>query len=880
MKKYLQYILIATISAVLLSACNKDEDNTVTLTAIVADQLNGGNAKVYINETGGVKYGCWQNGDTVSINGAKKYLSVTSGESLTAAINDVDASNTGYTASYPYGKTTYGGTPKSISIDIPAVQEYISADDYSGTGASAKQRLLCPMAAYCGSNGSSLKFHNVGAVLKVTVSNSYEELLTLHSVEVESEDATVPLSGTCSVTMNDAGEISEATYEGSSKTTLDLSNAGKSLEKNGDPIDLYIPIMPIKESKKTKITIHVYAKGTPDGASSENKYTFHGTSASTVWVDRNQIGAVSIELSSSNKTANDPYFWGQGNEYCPFLIESKEDFITLRNIVARIGDFAGMDNDATYNNSDVYYKQTQNVDISDSTLWGQSGSHYAIGTTEHPFASNYDGGGCSVTLGVTSAVKDYPVGVFGVIGAAYIHNLNAAGEIRTGNVFASAGGICGRISGDAVIQNCFSSISISNTKYENTGINDTISGFGGIVGVIQSGNFKITTCKFEDPGILSVYRLPAGGICGRIKGSVCGNCAIDERCIQDCINKGTVKVAYLNSTSYTIGQIGGICGTIRGSNIKVIKCTNSGSVILDLPSNNSQTGYRAGGIVGQNGTGAANENLSQLTISKCINKGTVGMVKDNEAYGVLGGILGCNLRDVLIESCSNESEVTMDGGIKTYTEIGGILGRAQHKTAIIRNCINKTVIDNAKCGGGIVGRMYVGSSAGCYPVIKIENCLSFGKNNSKITYSAGICGYIDSKYVNASKQTRGSAAAYYKNCVIAYPTGGSTLTATIVGQNNAVSTTIHNVYTDYAFHSPTDIPVYNSTNKSSISSYYTYDNGGEFSDADVKTYLSLSNTLNDWIKDESGAPSNYVKWITTGDIIPEIPLIIGCDSFE
>lgn len=728
MKKYLQYILIATISAVLLSACNKDEDNTVTLTAIVADQLNGGNAKVYINETGGVKYGCWQNGDTVSINGAKKYLSVTSGESLTAAINDVDASNTGYTAGYPYGKTTYGGTPKSISIDIPAVQEYISADDYSGTGASANQRLLCPMAAYCGSNGSSLKFHNVGAVLKVTVSNSYEELLTLHSVEVESEDATVPLSGTCSVTMNDAGEISEATYEGSSKTTLDLSNAGKSLEKNGDPIDLYIPIMPIKESKKTKITIHVYAKGTPDGASSENKYTFHGTSASTVWVDRNQIGAVSIELSSSNKTANDPYFWGQGNSWCPFLIEDYEDLKQLSSLVAV------EDNDGTYNHSNCYYKQTKDITITDAN-WGTS-SRLAVGSTTNAFKAKYDGNNDTIKMAITSATIDYPVGVFGVVGGgAKIEHVITKGSISF-SAKTDVGAVVGKIIGNATISSCVNEATVTSTY-----TTENIYGIGGICGRVDASGCSVTIEDCINAAQVKAYNLRNGGMVGLFTNGTSLN-------IENCHNNGAI-VSNNGGTYYN--YCGGMIGAVSEA---------SGTVTLsDCINNNTVTGKQyVGGLIGYL--------KKDCELDGCSNTSD-GVVYGSSMY--VGGMIGYSDG----ASVTLSGDITQNGNVTGLYYIGGAVGYMNKAPLTVSSGADVKVNSTIKyCGSTPVTPYYLkNSSAGaacstacatgghvgrsCNLIIrgKVEVDGSIVPNSTKCELVGGIVGLIFQNLTAAGQST-------------------------------------------------------------------------------------------------------------------------------
>ncbi|KWW24214.1 MAG: hypothetical protein AUK64_2700, partial [bacterium P201] len=214
-------VLCAAALAALAVACQKD-DNTVDLTAVVADRPDSG-AKVYIDGL----YGCWQQGDAVKIhNGssADNYsLAVASADGVTATISGV-AQGDSYTAGYPAANTTVSG-PGALAIELPAVQTYESAA-ISGDAGDAAQRIVSPMAAY--STGDILKFYNVGALLKVVVSNTLSEALTLYAVEVESDNA--PLSGIAAVTATAKG-ASISTVSGTGKSvTLSLSGAGVTLD--------------------------------------------------------------------------------------------------------------------------------------------------------------------------------------------------------------------------------------------------------------------------------------------------------------------------------------------------------------------------------------------------------------------------------------------------------------------------------------------------------------------------------------------------------------------------------------------------------------------------------------------------------------------------
>lgn len=844
-------ICIAVLSVFAIPSCQKDKESLVDLTAIIAEHPNDG-AKVTIDDQ---RYVCWSNEDTVSINGEKYYVGRLTADGVTSVtISGVTYNEDGYAAVYPYSchKTENAGST-TATIILPDVQKWNAS------------HITTPMVAY--TTGSTLTFRNPCNSLKVKVTNDLSEDLFIHQIVITSTNTI--LTGEATVTgINGTPTINNVTG-GTKDVTLDCNNQSV-VPGESNAYTFYVTVPKVSGEQ---FRFRVLAK-TSDGT----KYTFDDESRDGISLTQNQMVPISISLGLSNSNG-DNNFWGSGSEPDPFLITEADDLYKLRNLITHTNLAEEDYDDDKYNTSSVYYIQTSNIDISTQSTWGQS-SNYAIGNSSHAFLANYNGGSHSVNLGITSAVVGYPTGIFGVVGTCHIHHLNVSGSIATGDVFAVAGGICGKIVGNTKINNCYSSINITNTHY-NSANNDTTYGVGGIVGVIHSGNFKISTCKYESSGCISVYRLPAGGICGRIKGTVCGDCTDLERCIQDCINEGTVRVAYFNNNDYTNGQIGGICGVVRGGKVKISQCTNNGSILLDLPSNNSASGFHAGGIVGQNGTTLNGENTSQLTILRCLNKGVIKMVKNNAAYISIGGILGRNMRQVLISECLNYSPYSMYGGTKSnYTAIGGILGCAQKGTATIRNCTNKTTIETAWIGGGIVGREYVYSSS---PTIVIENCIcNCQMSSSNITYAGGVCGREDA---TAGTNNQYYATATYKNCIIAIPTDGSCdLTATIVALNYQVNrTTIRSIFSAYAFHNPTDLPVYKKNSdlymRTSYSDYYkTFDNEGASSSADVTTCSDLATALNAWI-DAQGTPANYTRWTTTGSSVPEMSFSAGCTSF-
>lgn len=389
--------MIALAATTLFSACQKDNEHLVDLTAVIVDQPVS-NAKVYID---GI-YGCWQHGDAVKIksgsNGTENYsLTVTgSGEAATrATILDV-TEGAPYTAGYPGGNVTSVGDG-TLTIDVPASQSYAEAAIYSGAE-TVKQRIVCPMAA-CSPDGSDLKFYNVAAMLAVTVTNSESSDLSLYAVEVESDKS--PLSGTASVSVDANGAAITGTSGTSQSVTLTF---GTTVTLAGsESRTVYIPVLPIGDSEGEKSTLTVHVKATKSDGT--KKYTFHGVSANAISIEANKIGNVPVTLDVDDpETAVNDYFWGLGTEECPYLIENYTDLNNLRILVNG--------GNTLYNADTVYYLQTAaSISVSEWTS--------AIGTSDYPFVSHYNGNNGNIT-----AIPK--TGLFGYAGGGSIKNLNAS----------------------------------------------------------------------------------------------------------------------------------------------------------------------------------------------------------------------------------------------------------------------------------------------------------------------------------------------------------------------------------------------------------------------------------------------------------------------
>ncbi len=180
--------------------------------------------------------------------------------------------------------------------------------------------------------------------------------------------------------------------------------------------------------------------------------------------------------------------------------------------------------------------------------------------------------------------------------------------------------------------------------------------------------------------------------------------------VKDSYFKGATKVAGI------VGQIQDFSDEEKDTDfvrsLVVENCVNYADIVAT-----SGNGYSAG-IFG----GANRDNQINLTISGCVNYGSV-TYPSSGGNAIIGGIAGqLNGRTIIVENCANYGEVSavtpVTGGIVAQT--GGSKNTAGDGTIVkIVNCINYANVSTSRLGGGITGRLY-GNGV-------IENCVNVGK---------------------------------------------------------------------------------------------------------------------------------------------------------
>ena len=173
-------LAITALVALMATSCQKEDLGRV-LTATIEQYEHDSNAKVYVNPQ---LYACWNDGDTVRINGQEVQVHIDE-ESSTLPIPQ-GMENQDITAYYPASDIN----SNMSGVTLPYEQLYRTDDQ-------GRQIIHNPMAAYCPAGGTELKFRNLAALLKVTLP-AQEDGAVVHSITVKgSKD--YPLCGTATL---------------------------------------------------------------------------------------------------------------------------------------------------------------------------------------------------------------------------------------------------------------------------------------------------------------------------------------------------------------------------------------------------------------------------------------------------------------------------------------------------------------------------------------------------------------------------------------------------------------------------------------------------------------------------------------------------------
>lgn len=183
------------LAALMAASCQKEEVGRILTATIEQYEHNAkADSKAYINDD---YYACWENNDKVNINGIQCTIRFENGSQGAANTAKIDGSEDfgeedNLLAFYPASQVTNLSAAGGI-VTLPHTQTY---EERNG-----RQIINNPMAAYCLAGSDELKFRNLAALLKVTITAPATDDLSVKTIYVKGEEDQM-LWGTSRLTLD------------------------------------------------------------------------------------------------------------------------------------------------------------------------------------------------------------------------------------------------------------------------------------------------------------------------------------------------------------------------------------------------------------------------------------------------------------------------------------------------------------------------------------------------------------------------------------------------------------------------------------------------------------------------------------------------------
>jgi hypothetical protein len=437
------------------------------------------------------------------------------------------------------------------------------------------------------------------------------------------------------------------------------------------------------------------------------------------------------------------YSGGTGTESNPFKISDSGDLEKLAEVVNQGRSYA-----------DTCFLLTTDLE-------GITG---IIGTLDRPFSGVFDGGGHKITVDITvvHATNDSTdIGLFGHMNSGVIRNLGVAGQItirgveELTNSFWILGGICGRASGNALIDNCYNEaklythaiVGFASGKQSPADDYQQMAQAGGICGAARAGAV-ISNCY--NAGIIDGTYY-AGGIAGLAYNASIIDCRNTSGRFDDCYHiagicgdayagslisgcSNTADISYVDAQDRA-GSMSGICIGLYAST--VINCCNTGNLsgrgnvygvvsymgrteTYDGPSTGSHC-YNTGNLSGDRVGGICGSTANN-TVSHCYNTGNISAI--SRAGGICASVDGItsnsSVPEGIVTDCYNTGDISVSS--REYVSgVGGIAGYGYAENII--NCYNSGNISVTHSSSTATSVAYVGGIVGMFYAGRITNCV-------------------------------------------------------------------------------------------------------------------------------------------------------------
>ena len=449
---------------------------------------------------------------------------------------------------------------------------------------------------------------------------------------------------------------------------------------------------------------------------------------------------------------------GEGTENNPYLIKSYSDLLALTD---------GED----YINGNYYFKQTEDINVSDVQSWGAFKDNVILFHYDQLiFNGHYDGNNKKITglkfVDTLSNDKTIPEnkkkemrGLFRFCRNAEIKNLTLECDIDAKESI-EVGGLTGKAENST-----FSNIMIKGkiTGKENVGalmgsgkgcklanINTSVTlkglkNIGGVVGLASNVEFNnINVVKSEITGEEYV---------GGITGSMSDNSRISNSNVSAVVTAKFDPSISKKEKSRKKSYCGGVAGHVKegchASSVsvsgKITSETSSGGFAGNITANKKPDAspdkyeniVNSAEINATNGSagGVSGEALNNIFITGCVNQGTIQGLKAGGIAGVLWGCYDSYKKaemTAVVQSCANHGKVETTEQIKCYVA-GGIVGNLKFYSKIL-DCYSDGAISSLERCGGIVGECN-GYVSNCYGIGELKT----KKDNRNI---GGVAGYL------------------------------------------------------------------------------------------------------------------------------------------
>lgn len=469
------YSLLTLFFAMLtVTGCEKLEDNN-GMVEIFAESMTG-SSKVLLDGPNAT----WMDGDSIRLNSYTHAVQRIQGHAYIS--NTGLNNNTTNYALYPASLEVTNWGTNTPTVTFPAYYHY-------RTNSSGQQILELPMAAYSTDN-NPLQFKHLTGALYITVTNTYTNPVTLHSVTVTSSNH--QLCGKRQINMDHLENISGVSSTNNQSVCM-LFDTGYTLAQN-ESVRVMIPVLPVDSANR----FNVIVKSHTENQSKMNQFSKWQPSGRNNSLARNELGYAPVSLSSSAGTTKIDILSNNGTAY---EIRTPFDFYLMTKSI----DGAWL--------SSATYEMVADVDM----------TGLPVSPITKSAGCTINGAGHTVsnlTINGTKIGDKVFCALFKSSGATIqnitFDNLMLVNEgVGSSTLYVGAIDASNTTTGTKTISNC----TVNIGSFSDGGASGEVY-FGGLVGYLESAYLSMTSCNVSMPTItIGGADIKFGGLIGSFKGA-------------------------------------------------------------------------------------------------------------------------------------------------------------------------------------------------------------------------------------------------------------------------------------------------------------------------------------------------------------------------